>query len=161
MKPTPKVLSPLTDPEQSEGSERGGPPNRGTNPTGNLPKELDMGAARTSNKDVLDAIQLQTDSIDKLIGVLTATASQAAVTTAPAAVEATAISGNVEVDAKYLAHMNIKAAEHATNKGEPTVLYARKNKAGETKLAYALRSRYDEVVAKQPSCLGPIGTFQP
>jgi hypothetical protein len=65
------------------------------------------------------------------------------------------------VDDAYLAHMTAKAADHATVKDESVVLYARRNKAGETKLAYALAPRFNEVVAKQPSCLGSVGVFHP
>jgi hypothetical protein len=111
-----------------------------------------MGASRTSNKDIADRL-------DTLIDLLTATAIAAPAATT---VETPAITeGDVKVDEAYLAHMNLKAADHATTKGEEVVLYARKNKAGETKLAYALRGRYDEVVKKQPSCIGPVGSFKP
>jgi hypothetical protein len=116
-----------------------------------------MGNQRTSIKDVMGAIETQTASIDALITALTATAVAAPVLTE--AVAPSIEGGNIEVDASYLAHMQVKAAEHATTKGEDVVLYARKNKSGETKLAYALRSRYDDVVAKQPSCLGPVESY--
>ena len=45
-------------------------------------------------------------------------------------------------------------------KGEEVVLYARKNKQGTTKLAYALRERYDDVISGQPSHIGAVGSFQ-
>jgi hypothetical protein len=109
-----------------------------------------MGASRTSNKDIAD-------KLDTLIGILTAQAEQ----TQPVAASPTTEGGTVQVDEAYLECMTPKAAAHATDKGEETVLYARVNKAGETKLAYALRSRYDAVVAKQPSCKGAVATFQP
>lgn len=111
-----------------------------------------MGASRVSNKDILDGLE---SGFDRLITALTANAVPAAAKPAP-----TTEGGDIEVDEAYLSHMTVKAADHATLKGEEVVLYSRKNKAGETKLAYALRSRYDEVVAKQPSCLGAVGTFQ-
>lgn len=116
-----------------------------------------MGSQRTSNKDVLGAIEAQTASIDALINALTAGAIAPATVTEPSApvTEET----TVVVDEAYLAHMTVKAAEHATNKGETVVLYARKNKQGETKLAYALQERYDTVVSKQPSCLGSQASF--
>lgn len=113
-----------------------------------------MGTARASNKDILDALDA---GFDRLITALTANA-----VSAPAAIAAPSVpEGTVAVDEAYLSHMTLKAAEHATNKGEEVVLYARRNKAGETKLAYALRSRFDEVVAKQPSCKGAVASFQP
>jgi len=115
-----------------------------------------MGTARTSNKDILDALD---SGFDRLITALTANAVApvATVASAPPAKP----DGTVKVDESYLAHMTAKAADHATLKGEEVVLYARRNKANETKLAYALRSRFDAVVAKQASCKGAIGTFQP
>jgi hypothetical protein len=93
-------------------------------------------------------------SVDTLVGALTSAAMPA--DEAPA----TPVT-KVEADPAYVAHMSIKAQEHAVTKGEEVVLYTRKNKAGECKVAYALRSRYDEVVSKQPSCTGPIGSFKP
>ena len=116
-----------------------------------------MGTARASNKDILDALDA---GFDRLITALTA----GAVASAPVAtnVAPTAPAADtIKVDPDYLAHMNLKAAEHATTKGEEVVLYGRRNKAGEQKLAYALRSRFDEVVAKQPSCNGAIASYQP
>jgi hypothetical protein len=99
------------------------------------------------------------EKLDTLIDILSQQAVQQA---APAAaVEPAATNPTVKVDDQYLAHMTAKAADHATAKGESVVLYARRNKRGETKLAYALAPRFDEVVAKQPSCLGSVGSFQP
>ena len=119
-----------------------------------------MGTARASNKDILDALDA---GFDRLITALTANAVSPptylpkATSTSPAA----PATDTIKVDPEYLDHMNLKAAEHATNKGEEVVLYGRRNKAGEQKLAYALRSRFDEVVAKQPSCNGAIASYQP
>lgn len=115
-----------------------------------------MGQARASNKDILDALDT---GFDRLITALTANA----VSAAPAIADEGSITpeGTVKIDEAYLEHMTLKAAEHATNKGEETVLYARRNKAGETKLAYALRGRFDDVVDKQASCKGAVATFQP
>jgi hypothetical protein len=120
-----------------------------------------MGTQRTSNKDVLDAIQSQTASIDALVTALTAGALAPAAASpssteqdAPVTEETT-----VEVDGAYLSHMTEKAKAHAKDKGETVVLYARRNGRGETKLAYALQERYDSVVSKQPSCLGSQASF--
>ena len=68
-----------------------------------------MGDSRTSNKDVLDAIQSQTASIDKLVTALTAGAI------APAAVATPITEGEgetpaIEVPEGYLARMTEKAA---------------------------------------------------
>jgi len=111
-----------------------------------------MGTARASNKDILDALDA---GFDRLITALTANA------VSPAAPAATPTEGSsIDVDPEYLAHMTAKAADHATAKGEDVVLYARRNKAGTLKLAYALRARFDTVVAKQPSCIGPVEEFK-
>lgn len=112
---------------------------------------------RVSNRAILDAIENQTASMDKLIAVLTATAQQpvAAAPTTPAKPD------GIDVDEAYLAHQSQKAQAHATAKGEAVVVYGRKNKAGATKIAYALRTRFVEQVSKQPSCLGAIAEFQP
>lgn len=112
-----------------------------------------MGAARTSNKDIAN-------KLDTLIDLMTA-AAQAPVVTPPVATPTVAIESAPKVDAKYLAHMNVKAAAHATKQGVETVLYSRKNKSGQVKLAYALRPRFDASLKSQPSTLGVVGTYQP
>lgn len=119
-----------------------------------------MGTQRTSQKDVLEAVQAQTASIDALVAALSRDAIATTETQSPVAVSNDIAETEVSVDAAYLEHMTAKAADHATNKGETVILYARRNKAGETKLAYALQERFDTVVAKQPSCLGPMGSFK-
>jgi hypothetical protein len=102
------------------------------------------------------AIEQQATSIDALVTALTADAI------APAAAKAAPAVGDtpkVEVAEGYLAKMNEKAAAHATSKGSEVVLYARKNQRGETKLAYALRERFDAL--NDRGMIGPVGTFQP
>ena len=117
-----------------------------------------MGNARTSNKDVLDAIQSQTASIDKLVTALTGSAMAAPAVATPIT-EGEGEAPAIEVPEGYLAKMTEKAANHATSKGCEVVLYARKNQAGETKLAYALRERFDTLTDK--GLIGPVGSFQP
>ncbi len=118
----------------------------------NAPKEFEMGE-RTSNKQLAD-------KLDTLIDLMIAGAQPKAAT--DTIIESpTTEGGKVKVDPDYMAHMTAKAADHATTKGSEVVLYARRNKAGETKLAYALRERYDDVVSGQPSCLGAVGSFKP
>ena len=104
--------------------------------------------------------------LDTLVDLLTAQAIAAPASSTQTLIESpdTTEDGEnvtVEVDAAYLARMNEKAADHATAQGAEVVLYARLNKAKETKLAYALRPRYDTQIAKQPSHIGPVGSFQP
>ncbi len=126
-----------------------------------------MGTQRASNKDVLDAIAKQGESIDKLINVLTAQSMPAdpgpirdeAADTAP--VEDKTTDNKLKVDDAYLVHQKAKAQAHADAKGTEVVLYCRVNKANETKIAYALRERYDDTIAKQPSHRGAVATFTP
>ena len=99
-----------------------------------------MGASRTSNKDVLNAIEAMGTSIVDALQSLAAPP---------------------KVDEAYLAHMNLKAAAHATKQNAEVVLYSRRNKSNQTKLAYALRSRFEDTIKAQPSCLGVIGTYKP
>jgi hypothetical protein len=109
-----------------------------------------MGDSRVSNKDIAS-------KLDTLIDLMTANAL--ATPSVPAVAAQPTEGGKIEVDAAYLTHMKAKASDHATTKGSEVVLYGRKNKGGEIKLAYALRERFDEVVAKQPSCLGEIESY--
>ena len=119
----------------------------------------EMAEKRVSNEQVLTAL---TDGFDRLIASLTAQAMPVA-DKADAAPDTTKGGDTevVEVDDAYLTLMKGKAADHATAQGNEVVLYARLNKAKETKLAYALRERYDTQIAKQPSHIGPVGSFQP
>jgi hypothetical protein len=124
-----------------------------------------MGASRTSNKDVLNAIEGLTSTVDQLVNVLTANAMPSAPAEPEAVVvpttETPAKPEGVQVDGAYLSHMQGKAADHATAKGSDVVLYARRNKMGQTKLAYALKERYQTVIARQPSTLGALHEYHP
>lgn len=114
-----------------------------------------MGAVRTTNKDIAE-------KLDTLIDLMTAQAMQENV--APAAqpkAEAEAVTKDVKLDEAYLEHQKVKAQAHATAKGSEVVLYVRRNKAGENKVAYALRPRYDEQIVKQPSHIGAVASLQP
>ncbi len=116
-----------------------------------------MGDKRTTNKDIIDALAKQGDSIDKLVTALTSQAMPDGGTKGGAPVK----TDSPKVDEAYLTHQKGKSQAHATDKGCEVVLYARVNKAGETKLAYAQRDRYDDVIIGQPSHIGPVATFQP
>jgi hypothetical protein len=120
-----------------------------------------MGDSRTSNKDILNAVEAQTAAIDKLVNVLTATAVAAPQPKAESVPTSEPKATSVDVDAAYMAHMTAKAADHATAKGSEVVLYARRNRQGQVKLAYALKERYDSQIERQPSCIGPVGSFKP
>ncbi len=123
-----------------------------------------MGTQRASNKDVLDAIAKQGESIDKLINVLTAQSMPADETADTSPVEDKVkdkVTEGIKVNEAYLTHQKGKAQAHADSKDTEVVLYCRVNKAAETKLAYALRERYDDTIVNQPSHRGAIATFQP
>lgn len=95
--------------------------------------------------------------LDTLIDVLTKQALPAPA--APVAAVADSEAPAIEVSEGYLSKMTEKASNHATSKGCEVVLYARKNQRGETKLAYALRERFDALTDK--GLIGAVGTFQP
>ena len=104
-----------------------------------------MGTTRTSNKDILNAIEGQTAAITALAAaisgsVIPAKASVPVVETAAPAKAGT--SGKPQVDEPYLNHMVAKVTEKCAEDGESRVLYARRNGHGETKLAYCLLSRW-------------------
>lgn len=112
-----------------------------------------MGNTRTSNKDIADRL-------DTLIDLLTKQAmpaNEAAIPVLPVKAEP---ENNVDVDEAYLQHITAKAQGKADEVGEQYVVYARRNKAKQIKLAYALLSRFDSV-SKQPSCIGAIAEITP
>ena len=117
-----------------------------------------MGSQRTTNKDIVDAIAKQATSIDALVATLT---TQAMPIEASVIAATPSKTDSPKVDDAYLTHQKGKSQAHATDKGCEVVLYARVNKAGETKLAYAQRDRYDSVITGQPSHIGAVASFQP
>lgn len=106
-----------------------------------------MGASRTSNKDVLDAIERLTTAITASLN----TPAQARVAT-PSAQHSP--NGEINVDGQYLAHMKSKVADYAKAHGESAVLYARRNGRGETKLAYCVASKWTGL--KDRGLIGPV-----
>lgn len=112
-----------------------------------------MGAQRTSNKDLLQAINAQTESINALVDALTSqTAAPAAAAPATPAVEvaepeASPPSANdpIRVDKGYRDHMVRKVTALVNSDGEPRVLYARRNGKGEIKLAFRKQSMWDSL----------------
>lgn len=114
-----------------------------------------MGTERTSNKDIAS-------KLDTLIDLMTANAmAEKAPPVLTDKVSDTTEGSEVVIDESYLAHVKPKVQAAANTHNIEYILYARKNKRGENKLAYAQRSRYDDVVSKQPSCLGAIESFLP
>jgi len=101
---------------------------------------------RTSNKQLLEAIEQQTAAIAALAEAMTANAvAQQPVAAAPV----TNVTGTPETlgkakfNAKYMAHMDNKVKDLVAADGNSRVLYGRQNGDGEWKLAYCLKSRYD------------------
>ena len=126
-----------------------------------------MGTSRISNRDVLDAIQNQTETLSQLIAVLTATAQPKAEPVAqpkvetglPGAKQPKAAEGNTfGVEPKYLAVMTEKAKSYALAKGVTVILYSRRNGKGEVKLAFSQPDRY-ETIRRQPSHISAIKQF--
>lgn len=121
-----------------------------------------MGANRTSNKDILAAIEAQTDAITKLVGAISGsvTPREERKAEAPKVAETdTAKPADVKVPASYLEHQKVKAQEHANNKGERVILYGRVNLSGETKLAYCLASRWSSL--RDNGLIGAVDSFDP
>lgn len=117
-----------------------------------------MGTQRTSNKDVLNALN---DGFDRLIDAL---GNQQVAAPAPAAPVAEATGeqvgeSTIKVDGAYLEHMKLKVQDFANAKGEDAILYARKNGRGETKLAYCLGSKWTTL--RDRGLIGPVEHISP
>ena len=107
-----------------------------------------MGANRTSNKDVLDAIERLTQVIQSSMA-----SNQAQVPATPSA-NSTPSNGELDIDGHYLTHMRSKVAGFAKEKGEDCVLYLRRNQAGEKKLAFCVASKWSNL--KDRGLIGAI-----
>jgi hypothetical protein len=126
-----------------------------------------MGNARTSNKDILEAIASQTDAINALVSAISGTVAQPTAQ-APAGWDKAETSTPVvtenqtakpKVPKQYADHMVAKVQDKANSTGESYALYARKNLHGETKLAYCLQSRL--ATLKDRGYLGVIKLVDP
>lgn len=123
-----------------------------------------MGTQRTSNKDILAAIEAQTNAINALVGAVAGT-----VNTPPAGViDTTPVTdpepepqsaSNVRVDAGYKAHVMAKAQALSNKDNEDRILYVRKNMRGETKLAYVLASKWSSL--RDNGLIGAIEHIKP
>ena len=65
----------------------------------------------------------------------------------------------VNVDGAYLSHVTSKLQSRANSDGNTYVLYARKNVAGQTKLAYCLGSKWTALTDKR--IIGAVKTVAP
>lgn len=108
-----------------------------------------MGTQRTSNKDIAE-------KLDTLIAIMTAQAQAQApaptVETTP-----TPEPSDNRVEKRYMDHMDKKVAGLTADDGLERVLYLRRNLAGETKLAYCLRSRWDTL--KDRGLIGAVKIY--
>ena len=128
-----------------------------------------MGASRTSNKDILDAINAQTDAITKLAsaiagGIASPASAPVAAEPTPVVTEAAPVSSepaSVQVNRGYMTRMSEKAQAHADKHGETVQLYARRNLSGEVKLAFALDSSFAAKRDRDRQFIGKVGTFHP
>ena len=119
-----------------------------------------MGTQRTSNKDILAAIEAQTNAISGLVQALTQTQTQApAVEAAPVPEREPQSPSNVQVDAGYKAHVMAKAQALSNKDNEDRILYVRKNMRGETKLAYVLASKWSSL--RDNGLIGAIEHIKP
>ena len=109
---------------------------------------------RTSNKQLLTAIEAIPAAIAAaLANVQTAPVAIATPATAETAPE------TVKVDEAYKLHMVTKVQAFADSKGESSVLYARRNGHGETKLAYCLASKFAGL--KDRGLIGAVSVIDP
>lgn len=117
-----------------------------------------MGSQRTSNKDILDAISAQTAAIGNLVTALSGSAApsepDAPVTPAPVKAES-----GYDIPKPYMEHMDKKVAKLTATDGQARVLYLRKNQAGEHKLAYALKTRWDAGI-KDNGMIGAVRVYK-
>ena len=116
--------------------------------------------SRVSNKQILEAIAGQTEALNALVAAMSAGIQAPkpapSVKPEPVAVET---DSPIKVSKSYLANRKEAAQAHANKVGGEIVLYARKNMAGRTVLAYAQRSRHDNL--RDKGYLGKVATFQP
>lgn len=116
-----------------------------------------MGTQRTSNKDILDAINGLGDSIANAIA--NAMTQNASAPAQPEAASSEPTEQSVKVPQSYRDHVMAKVQDKCDSDGEDRVLYARRNLNGETKLAYCLASRWTTL--KDNGLIGAIAHVTP
>lgn len=116
-----------------------------------------MGTQRISNKDLLDAINSIGPAVAQAIQGTQVAATPAVETTA--APEQDASEGGVKVPPAYHKRVLAKVQAKTNTDGEARVLYARRNLAGEVKLAYCLASRWGTL--KDNGLLGAVDHVKP
>lgn len=122
-----------------------------------------MGSQRTSNKDILAAIEAQTAAIGNLASAI---AGQAQVQAEPPVLtdvvtpEPEPVTNDtVKVPTQYRTHVMGKVQAKCNADGEDRILYARRNLSNEVKLAYCLASRWTTL--KDRGLIGAIAHVKP
>lgn len=124
-----------------------------------------MGSTRTSMKDVLNAIEAQNATLTALVAALAPKAQEPVQITPEPVIETVPVTEPVaqapeqpRFEQRYLNHMDSKVSKLVKADGQARVLYARRNLAGEFKLAYCLKDRWAGL--KDNGKLGAIKIYE-
>lgn len=111
--------------------------------------------SRVSNEQILTCLT------DLPVAIAAAIGNQASpsVVKTPTDDETVGNDGTINVDKAYLDHVGTKLQARANADGNTYVLYARRNKANETKLAYCLGSKWTSLTDKR--IIGAVKTIAP
>lgn len=101
------------------------------------------------------------EKLDRLTDVIGALVNNVAENQTPAAApeEPEAETPKIKVSEAYLQHQTEAAQKYANKRETDYVLYARKNKLGETKLAFATADRYASL--RDSGLIGPVAYISP
>ena len=108
---------------------------------------------RVSNTQILTALE------GLPAAIAAAMAPTAPVAVATPADQPKAESDTVSVDKAYLSHVSAKLQDRSNTDRNTYVLYARINKAGETKLAYCVADKWSSLTDKR--IVGAMSTIAP
>lgn len=115
--------------------------------------------SRVSNKQVLDAIEAMPAAIAAAIAG-TSAIDPAISSTEPVGSPLVQATDNAPtVDKAYLSHMTGKLQTRSNDTGLTHVLYARTNKANETKLAYCVADKFAGLTDRR--IIGAVATISP
>lgn len=117
-----------------------------------------MGTSRTSNKDVMAAIERLTAAITGIV-VQQAPAPQASAPTVAVVNGQNNGHKQVKVSEEYLGLIRSKAQAKATETGDEYVLYARRNLANQTKLAFCKTARFP--LLRDNGMIGRLDVIKP
>lgn len=111
---------------------------------------------RVSNKQILEALN---DLPAAMAAAMQGTQATPVAETPTPADESAGNDTTINVDAGYLSHVTAKLQDRANTDGNTYVLYARVNKANETKLAYCLGSKWSSLTDRR--IVGAVKTIAP